>query len=140
MEINISELKNKLSPEQYHVLVERGTEKPFTGSLLKNEKKGTYSCAACGNVIFDSKTKFDSGCGWPSFYDAKKDSVKFKRDFRGIMIRKEVLCSRCGSHLGHIFKDAPQTPTGNRYCINSIALNFKENGKENKKNKEQRKN
>ncbi len=139
MEINASDWKNKLSPEQFHVLRERGTEKPFTGKLLQNKKTGVYVCGACGNVIFDSKTKFDSGCGWPSFYDAKKDSVKFKKDFRGMMIRKEVVCAKCGSHLGHVFKDAPQTPTGNRYCINSIALNFKENGK-GKTNDKKRKN
>jgi len=119
------DFSKKLSPEQFHVLVERGTEKPFSGKLLYNKKKGSYACARCGNVIFDSSTKFDSGCGWPSFYDARKGSVKFKKDFRGLMIRKEVVCSKCGSHLGHLFKDAPQTPTGNRYCINSIALDFK---------------
>ena len=118
--------KKKLSPEQYKVLREKETEKPFSGKLLYNDRKGNYSCAACGNVIFDSKTKFDSGCGWPSFYDAKKGSVKIKMDLSLGMIRKEVLCAKCGSHLGHVFKDAPQTPTGNRFCINSIALDFKD--------------
>jgi len=128
-------LNKNLSPEQYHVLVERGTERPFTGKLLYNKKKGSYRCARCGNVIFDSKTKFDSSCGWPSFYDAKKGSVKFKKDFRDLMIRTEVVCAKCGGHLGHLFKDAPQTPTGNRFCINSIALNFKPEKKKQAKRK-----
>lgn len=121
--------KKKLSPEQYKVLREKETESPFSGKLLYNKKKGKYVCAACGNVIFDSSTKFDSSCGWPSFYDAKKGSVEIKNDLSHGMIRREVLCTKCGSHLGHVFKDAPQTPTGNRFCINSLALNFKENGK-----------
>jgi peptide-methionine (R)-S-oxide reductase len=123
------EWKKKLTKEQYKVLREKETEKPFTGKLLYNKKKGKYVCAACGNVIFDSSTKFDSECGWPSFYDAKKDSVRIKVDLSHGMIRREVLCSKCGSHLGHIFNDAPQTPTGKRFCINSIALNFKKDGK-----------
>ncbi len=118
-------LNRKLSPEQYHVLVERGTEKPFSGKLLYNKRAGNYSCARCGNVIFDSSTKFDADCGWPSFYSARAGSVRFKKDFRNLMIRKEVVCAKCGAHLGHLFKDAPQTPTGNRYCINSVALDFK---------------
>ena len=120
------EWKKKLTREQYKVLREKETEKPFTGKLLYNKKKGKYVCAACGNVIFDSSAKFDSECGWPSFYDARKDSVKIKVDLSHGMIRREVLCSKCGSHLGHIFNDAPQTPTGKRFCINSIALNFKD--------------
>jgi len=127
-------LSRKLSPRQYHVLIERGTERPFSGKLLYNKQKGAYACARCGNIIFDSSTKFDSGCGWPSFYDAREGAVKFKKDFRNFMIRTEVVCSKCGGHLGHLFKDAPQTPTGKRYCINSVALNFKENSR--KKTKE----
>ena len=119
------EFKKKLSSEEYHVLRERGTEKPFTGKYVKFDKKGKFLCKACGNIIFDSTTKFDSGCGWPSFYEAKKGSVKFKTDFKIIIPRKEVICAKCGSHLGHVFKDAPQTPTGNRFCINSVALDFK---------------
>jgi peptide-methionine (R)-S-oxide reductase len=122
--------KKTLSPEQYHVLREKGTESPFSGRLLNNRTKGRYACAACGNLIFDSKTKFDSGCGWPSFYEAKKGSVKLSKDKSRGMERTEVTCTRCNSHLGHVFPDAPQTPTGNRYCINSVALDFKENEKE----------
>ncbi len=131
MEVEKSEeeWKKKLSPEQYRVLREKQTEAPFTGKLLYNKDKGAFLCAACGNVIFDSSTKFDSGCGWPSFYDARKGSVRIKIDLSQGMIRKEVLCARCGSHLGHLFKDAPKTPTGKRYCINSLALSFKKDGK-----------
>lgn len=125
MEKGEEKFKKKLSVQEYHVLREKGTEKPFSGKYVKFDKKGEFVCKACGNVLFDSKTKFDHGCGWPSFYDAKKGSVKFKTDFSLIIPRKEVLCSKCGSHLGHIFKDAPKTPTGNRFCINSVALDFK---------------
>ena len=124
-EISDNELKKKLSPEEYHILREKGTEAPFSGKYVKFDKKGQFICKVCGNVIFDSTTKFDSGCGWPSFYDVKKDSVKLKTDLSHGMVRKEVICAKCGSHLGHIFKDAPHTPTGNRFCINSVALDFK---------------
>jgi peptide-methionine (R)-S-oxide reductase len=121
--------KKKLSPEEYHVLREKGTEAPFSGKFVKFDKKGEFVCKACGNVIFDSKTKFDSGCGWPSFYSAREGSVKLKTDTSHGMIRKEVVCSKCGSHLGHVFREPLNgTPTGKRFCINSVALGFGEEG------------
>ncbi|MBW3016791.1 peptide-methionine (R)-S-oxide reductase MsrB [Candidatus Woesearchaeota archaeon] len=117
--------KKKLTKEQYHILVEKGTEAPFSGKFVKHNKKGKYVCAACGNELFDSDTKFDSDCGWPSFYDAKKDAVEFKLDKSHGMHRIEVVCKKCGGHLGHIFDDGPK-PTGKRFCINSLALDFEE--------------
>ncbi len=125
MKIDKEKLKKKLTPEQYHVLVEKGTERAFTGKLLNNKEKGTYMCVACGNILFDSSTKFDSHCGWPSFYDAKKGSVEFHSDNALGLNRVEVTCSKCGGHLGHVFDDAPDMPTGKRYCINSVSLAFR---------------
>ena len=120
------EWKKVLSPEQYHVLREKGTEPAFTGKLLKNKKEGTYLCAACGNELFSSDTKFVSGTGWPSFWDSvSKDSVELKTDTSHGMRRTEVVCKKCGGHLGHLFGDSP-TPTGQRYCMNSVSLKFKE--------------
>lgn len=124
MELTNEEWKQRLTPEQYHVLREKGTEAPYTGALVNNTAEGSYTCAACGAVLFDSSTKFDSHCGWPSFYDAKPGSVKFHEDTSHGMIRTEVTCATCGGHLGHIFPDAPDQPTGQRYCINSAALEF----------------
>ena len=121
--------KRKLSPEKYHVLREKGTEMPGTGEFLYNKKKGMYVCGACGNPLFPSSYKFDSGTGWPSFYNiSKHGNVKLQKDVSQGMIRTEVLCSKCGGHLGHVFDESPteKCPTGKRYCINSLALDFKE--------------
>lgn len=125
-QLSEAELKKKLTPEQYKILREKGTEAPFTGELLHNKKDGMYVCPVCGTDLFSSDTKFDSGSGWPSFYNvANSDTVKLTEDVTGGMRRVEVSCATCGSHLGHVFNDAPQTPTGMRFCINSAALNFK---------------
>lgn len=122
------EWKEKLTPEQYHVLRERGTEAPFSGKLLHEKRDGMYRCAACGNALFASDAKFDSGTGWPSFDQALPGSTKIVPDYSHGMQRDEVVCAQCGSHLGHVFADGPST-TGNRYCINSVclALDPKEN-------------
>lgn len=119
--------RKKLTQEQYHVLREAGTERPGTSKHLKEKRKGVFTCIACGNKLFDSSTKFESGTGWPSFYYLKRnDAVKLKTDFKMILPRKEVVCAKCGGHLGHLFHDAVGTPTGKRYCINGCALDFKE--------------
>ncbi len=119
------EWQKELSPEQYHVLREHGTERAFTGALLNNKEKGLYECAACGNALYHSDTKYDSGSGWPSFFEPiSKDSIELKLDKSLGMVRTEVRCAKCGSHLGHVFNDGPQ-PTGERYCMNSVALDFK---------------
>ncbi len=119
--------KNKLTPEQYRIMREKGTEVPFSGSLLHNHKNGSYKCAACGNEVFASDTKFESGSGWPSFYDvANTKAIKLQEDTSSGMHQVEVMCAVCDSHLGHVFNDAPDQPTGMRFCINSTALDFKE--------------
>jgi peptide-methionine (R)-S-oxide reductase len=128
--MNDDQWRDKLTPEQYHVLREKGTEAPFTGKLLRNHETGMYVCGACGQPLFSSGTKFDSGSGWPSFYDvATKGAVRLTTDSSLGMERTEVTCAKCGSHLGHVFNDAPDQPTGQRFCINSAALDFKENSK-----------
>lgn len=121
------EWKHDLTPEQFHILREKGTEAPFSGKLLQNHKTGDYTCAACGQVVFKSGTKFDSGSGWPSFYDAANNkAINLSEDSSHGTQRTEVTCANCGSHLGHLFHDAPDQPTGMRFCINSAALGFKE--------------
>lgn len=124
-----AEWKKNLSPEQYEVLRRKGTERAFTGRYYNSKEKGVYRCAGCGNPLFDSETKFDSGTGWPSYYQPiSADAVETEEDKSHGMIRKEVLCARCGGHLGHVFPDGPE-PTSRRYCINSISLDFEPKAK-----------
>jgi len=137
-DLSDEEWRDRLTDDEYHVLRERGTEPKFSGDYLDHKADGTYTCAACGAELFDADTKFDSGSGWPSFYDVVEhgstgnqtasgdvvdSAVELETDTRHGMRRTEVLCARCGGHLGHVFEDGPD-PTGERYCINSVALEF----------------
>ncbi|MDR0230303.1 MAG: peptide-methionine (R)-S-oxide reductase MsrB [Flavobacteriaceae bacterium] len=117
--------KEILSPEEYYILRQKGTERPFTGQYNDFNIKGTYHCAGCDQLLFSSDTKFDSHCGWPSFDKAIPEAITYIRDTTHGMIRTEVVCSNCNGHLGHVFPDGPVETTGDRYCINSISIKFK---------------
>lgn len=125
MQLTDEEWKDKLTDEQYRVLRKKGTETPFTGELLNEKRSGMFACVACGTELFASGTKFESGSGWPSFYDvANSDTVNLIEDNTLGMRRVEVECAKCGGHLGHLFEDGPTDKTGKRYCINSCSLDF----------------
>ena len=120
-----AEWRRELNPEEFSVLREAATERPWTGELLDEKRDGVYRCKACNAELFRSNAKFDSHCGWPSFYvPSEQDAVELLKDSTLGMARVEVRCANCGSHLGHVFDDAPQTPTGDRFCLNSVSLSF----------------
>ena len=120
-----NDLKNRLSEESYRVTQEKGTEYPFSGALVNNKDSGMYSCIVCGETLFASDTKYDSGSGWPSFWDTiDKSKIKFIEDHSHGMVRTEIECANCNAHLGHVFPDGPQ-PSNTRYCVNSASLDFK---------------
>ena len=118
-----AEWRERLTDEEYRILREAGTEAPFSGEYVDHKADGSYACAGCGATLFDSETKFGSNCGWPSFYDVDDSRVETRPDTSHGMNRTEVLCANCGGHLGHVFDDGPD-PTGKRYCMNSVALEF----------------
>jgi len=125
------EWREQLTDQQYHVLRQAGTERPFAGKYVDTEDDGAYTCAGCGNMLFSSETKFHSGSGWPSFWDVvSKGNVEVRDDSSHGMSRLEVACANCGGHLGHVFNDGPQEKTGLRYCVNSAALDFKSSSSE----------
>jgi len=122
-----AEWRDSLSEPEFKVLREAATERPWSGALLDEKRDGVFVCRACGSDLFRSTSKFESGSGWPSFFEpVSPDAVELKTDRAFGMVRTEVLCATCGSHLGHLFDDAPQTPTGDRYCMNSLSLDFEE--------------
>ncbi len=121
-----TEWKEQLGEKAYHILRQKGTERPFTGAFNTHYEKGIYTCKACNSVLFDSESKFDSGCGWPSFDSSVAGNILYKRDHSHRMIRTEIMCVNCGGHLGHVFEDGP-TETKQRYCVNSLSINFKKN-------------
>ena len=115
--------KSQLSPEEYRVLREKGTEMPFSGKYNMHKEEGVYKCNACKTTLFESTSKFDSGCGWPSFDESVEGAIEYHKDTTHGMIRTEITCANCGSHLGHVFDDGP-TGTGQRYCVNSVSIDF----------------
>ena len=129
-DLSEQEWKEKLTPEEYHILREKGTERPFTGEYDKFYEDGTYKCAGCGTELFSSSSKYDSGCGWPAFYEALPEKIEESEDNSFGMKRIEITCENCGGHLGHVFNDGPQ-PSGLRYCVNSISLDFDSGDKDN---------
>lgn len=123
-ELSEKEWRERLTKEQFQILRLKGTERPFTGKYLDNKEKGIYKCAGCGQELFESETKYKSGCGWPSFFESLgEDKVETQPDRSHGMVRTEIICSNCGGHLGHVFNDGPE-PTGLRYCVNSVSLDF----------------
>lgn len=123
MKLSNKDWQDKLTPAQYRILREAGTERPFTGEYNMHFEDGKYLCAGCNTPLFESQTKFDSGCGWPSFDEAIPGAVEYKQDKSLGMLRTEICCANCGGHLGHVFDDGP-TQTGQRYCVNSLSLQF----------------